>query len=34
MVAFILNFNKYPVGQTELGTDFEELKAIKITAVK
>ena len=34
MVAFILNFNKYPVGQTELGTDFEALKAIKITAVK
>ena len=34
MVAFILNFNKYPAGQTELGTDFEALKAIKITAVK
>ena len=34
MVAFILNFNRYPAGQTELGTDFEALKAIKITAVK
>jgi mono/diheme cytochrome c family protein len=34
LVAFILNFNKYPVGQTELGSDFEALKAIKITAVK
>jgi mono/diheme cytochrome c family protein len=34
MVAFILNFNKYPVGETELGTDFEALKAIKITATK
>ena len=34
MVAFILNFNKFPAGQTELGTDFEALKAIKISAVK
>jgi mono/diheme cytochrome c family protein len=34
LVAFILNFNKYPVGESELGTDFEALKAIKITAVK
>jgi len=34
LVAFILNFNKYPVGQTDLGTDFEALKAIKITAPK
>jgi mono/diheme cytochrome c family protein len=34
MVAFILNFNKFPTGQTELATDFEALKAIKITAVK
>ena len=34
LVAFILNFNKYPVGQKDLPTDFESLKAIKITAVK
>jgi hypothetical protein len=34
LVAFILNFNKYPVGASELATDFEALKAIKITAVK
>jgi len=34
LVAFILNFNKYPVGETDLGTDFEALKAIKITAPK
>ena len=34
LVAFILNFNKYPAGETELGSDFEALKAIKITAVK
>ena len=34
LVAFILNFNKYPVGQTDLATDFEALKTIKITAVK
>jgi hypothetical protein len=29
-----LNFNKYPTSQKELGTEFEALKAIKITAVK
>jgi mono/diheme cytochrome c family protein len=34
LVAFILNFNKYPAGQTELATDSEALKAIKISAVK
>ncbi len=34
LVAFILNFNKYPAGQTELASDFEALKAIKISAVK
>ena len=34
LVAFILNFNKYPVGASELGTDFEALKAIKISPVK
>ena len=34
LVAFILNFNKYPAGQTELATDSEVLKGIKITAVK
>jgi mono/diheme cytochrome c family protein len=34
LVAFILNFNKYPVGESELAADFEALKAIKITAVK
>jgi len=34
LVAFILNFNKYPTGQTELATDAEALKAIKISAVK
>ena len=34
LVAFILNFNKYPVGQKDLPTDLESLKAIKITAVK
>jgi alcohol dehydrogenase (cytochrome c) len=34
LVSFILNFNKYPTGQTDLGTDLESLKAIKITAVK
>jgi len=32
IVAFILNFNKYPLGQKDLPTDFEALKAIKITA--
>jgi quinoprotein glucose dehydrogenase len=34
MVAFILNFNKYPLGQKDLPTEFEALKAIKITAPK
>jgi mono/diheme cytochrome c family protein len=34
LVAFILNFNKYPVGTKDLPTDFESLKAIKITAVR
>ena len=34
LVSFILNFNKYPTSQKELGTEFEALKAIKITAVK
>jgi len=34
LVAFILNFNKYPTSPKELSSDFEALKAIKITAVK
>ena len=34
LVAFILNFNKYPAGPSELATDSETLKAIKITATK
>ena len=34
LAAFILNFNKYPLGQKDLPTDFESLKAIKITAPK
>jgi S-disulfanyl-L-cysteine oxidoreductase SoxD len=34
LVAFILNFNKYPTSQKELSSEFEALKAIKITAVK
>jgi len=34
LVSFILNFNKYPTSQKELGTESEALKAIKITAVK
>ena len=34
LVAFILNFNKYPTGPTELAADSEALKAIKISAVK
>jgi mono/diheme cytochrome c family protein len=34
LVAFILNFNKYPAGQDELASDSEALKAIKISAVK
>jgi S-disulfanyl-L-cysteine oxidoreductase SoxD len=34
IVAFILGFNKAPAGQTELGTDTDALKAIKIAAAK
>jgi mono/diheme cytochrome c family protein len=34
LIAFILNFNKYPAGPSELATDSEALKAIKISAVK
>ena len=34
LVTFILNFNKYPLGQKDLPTDSEALKAIKITAPK
>ena len=34
LVAFILNFNKYPISQKELPSDSETLKAIKITAPK
>src|SRR3954447_7252637 len=34
LVAFILNFNKYPTSQKDLPTEFEALKAIKITAPK
>lgn len=34
MVAFILNFNKYPLAQKDLPTELEALKAIKITAPK
>ncbi len=30
IVAFILNFNKAPVGQSELATDADALKTIKI----
>jgi len=34
LVAFILNYNKYPLGKADLPTEFEALKAIKITAPK
>jgi quinoprotein glucose dehydrogenase len=34
LIAFILNFNKYPTGPSELAADLEALKAIKISAVK
>ena len=34
LIAFILNFNKYPLAQTDLPADTEALKAIKITAPK
>jgi S-disulfanyl-L-cysteine oxidoreductase SoxD len=30
LIAFILNFNKFPFGQNDLPTDSETLKAIKI----
>jgi mono/diheme cytochrome c family protein len=34
IVAFILGFNKYPAGQSELTSDAEALKAIKIAPAK
>jgi S-disulfanyl-L-cysteine oxidoreductase SoxD len=34
LVAFILNFNKYPTSQKELSSESEALKGIKITAPK
>jgi quinoprotein glucose dehydrogenase len=34
LVAFILNFNKYPLAQKDLPSESEALKAIKITAPK
>jgi len=34
LIAFILNFNKYPLGQKDLPAESEALKAIKITAPK
>ena len=34
LVSFILNFNKYPTSEKELGTESEALKAIKIAAAK
>jgi len=34
LVAFILNYNKYPLAQMDLPTELEALKAIKITVVK
>ena len=34
LIAFILNFNKYPLGQKDLPTESEALKAIKITPPK
>ena len=34
LVAFILNFNKYPLAQKDLPSDSEALKTIKITAPK
>jgi mono/diheme cytochrome c family protein len=34
IVAFILNFNKFPFAQKDLPTDSDSLKAIKITAPK
>ena len=32
LVAFIPNFNKYPLGQKDLPTEFEAHQAIKITS--
>src|SRR3954462_8720175 len=34
LVAFILNFNKFPLAQKDLPSDSDSLKAIKITAPK
>jgi len=34
LVAFILNFNKYPLAAADLPSDSDSLKAIKITAPK
>ena len=34
LVAFILNFNKYPLAQKDLPAESEALKTIKITAPK
>ena len=34
LVAFILNFNKYPLAASDLPADSDALKAIKITAPK
>ena len=34
LVAFILNFNKYPLATADLPADSDSLKAIKITAPK
>jgi mono/diheme cytochrome c family protein len=34
ILAFMLNFNKYPAGQTDLASDAEALKAIKFAPAK
>jgi quinoprotein glucose dehydrogenase len=34
LIAFILNFNKYPLGQKDVPAESEALKAIKITPPK
>jgi hypothetical protein len=34
LIAFILNFNKFPLAQKDLPTETESLKAIKIVAPK
>ena len=34
LIAFILNFNKYPLAQKDLPSDSDSLKAIKIAAPK